>query len=130
MTTTAPLIVADDDPDMAELVRTTAQAAGWDDVRVATSGPEALVLWKQALEEGPVAFVILDVRMPGPDGLEIASTILSQNPAERVILLSGELDQEVTVRARELGVHACVAKTQLQRLPRMIEAWLRAESAS
>jgi two-component system nitrate/nitrite response regulator NarL len=55
---------------------------------------------------------LLDVRMPGLDGLRVCERLRDQTPkaGTRVVLLSAYMDVTVVARAREVGAHACLSK--------------------
>jgi len=79
------ILIADDEPDLCELLRINLEALGHE-VRVALDGTEALAL---ALECRP-DLVVLDIMMPGLDGLEVLRRLREQ-PASAdlpVVLLS------------------------------------------
>lgn len=120
----ASVIVADDDDDIAALVRSLAERAGWSDVRSATSGQDALAAFRSAHADGPVDAAVLDVRMPDMTGLEVARAILAESPATTVILYSTMLDEAMTISARHMGVTACISKQQLMDLPQMLLHWI------
>lgn len=50
-----------------------------------------------------LGIVLLDVRMPGRDGLEILTEALSVNPNVKVIMMSGHADVAMAVRALKKG---------------------------
>ena len=54
--------------------------------------------------------VLADVRMPGPDGLELLNWIASKRPATAVIMLSGCDDVKLAVRAMKSGALDYIAK--------------------
>ena len=60
------VLVVDDEPTIAEVVARYLERAGYT-TRVAADGPAALAL----AEEGPVDLVVLDLMLPGIDGLEV-----------------------------------------------------------
>lgn len=121
-----PVIVAEDDEQTRLLFQQTAEQHGWHDLRLANSAPEAVAMWRSAREDAPDVVVVLDVWMPGMLGIDAAETILAERPGQLVILISVALDETITRRAREAGVHACVTKAQLRdELPLMLDAWTR-----
>jgi two-component system phosphate regulon response regulator PhoB len=73
------LLIADDDEDILELLGFRLERAGYEVIR-ARSGDEAL----QAAFEHRPALAILDVMMPGRDGLEVTRELRS-HPETRTI---------------------------------------------
>ena len=69
------------------------------DITGVKSGEEALL----ALDQNQVDVVILDVRMPGMDGIEALKEIKRQHPLIEVIMLTGHASVEVAVQGMELG---------------------------
>jgi DNA-binding NtrC family response regulator len=68
-------------------------------VRGVSSGPEALA----ALADDPPDVVVLDVRMPGMDGIEILRHIKRQTPLVEVIMLTGHACLEAAKEGMQLG---------------------------
>ncbi len=62
-------------------------------------GEDALVF----LDRDPVDVVVLDVRMPGMDGIQALEEIKKKNPLIEVIMLTGHASMEVAIRGMELG---------------------------
>lgn len=93
MTQAVRIVVADDDPDILDLVVFKLSQAGFDTVGV-TDGVAALA----AIEEDPPRLAILDVMMPGMSGLDVLRTIRARETTTEldVILL--------TARARDSDV--------------------------
>ena len=69
------------------------------DITGVKSGEEALI----ALDQNQVDVVILDVRMPGMDGIETLKEIKKRYPLIEVIMLTGHASVEVAVQGMELG---------------------------
>ena len=69
------------------------------DITGVKSGEEALT----SLNQNPVDVVILDVRMPGMDGIETLKEIKRRHPLIEVIMLTGHASVEVAVQGMELG---------------------------
>ena len=65
----------------------------------AASGEQALSL----LEQHPVDVVVLDVKMPGMDGIETLREIKNRQPMVEVIMLTGHANMEVAIQGMELG---------------------------
>jgi two-component system, OmpR family, response regulator ResD len=78
------VLVVDDEPTIAEVVARYLERAGYR-TRVAGDGPEALALCAQS----PPDLVVLDIMLPGIDGLEVMRRLREQeHPPARVILLT------------------------------------------
>lgn len=90
MTTVA---VVDDQPMMRAAFRTILEAAGHEVVAEAGDGDEALAV----VDEHEPEVVLMDVRMPGRDGLSATAAILRRHIGVRVIVLTTfDLDEYVT----------------------------------
>jgi len=63
------------------------------------SGEKALEL----LEREPVDVLVLDVRMPGMDGIQALRQIKKDHPLVEVIMLTGHASMEVAIEGMELG---------------------------
>ncbi|MGC8720624.1 MAG: sigma-54-dependent transcriptional regulator [Thermodesulforhabdaceae bacterium] len=63
------------------------------------SGEEALAY----IQNNPVDVVVLDVRMPGMDGIQTLSAIKAIHPLVEVIMLTGHANVEVAIRGMDLG---------------------------
>ena len=69
------------------------------DVNGVGSG-EAAITW---METHPVDVVILDVRMPGMDGIDTLRAIKSHHPLTEVIMLTGHASMEMAIEGMEMG---------------------------
>jgi len=94
----AKVLIVDDEKDFVEMfsLRLTAQG---EKVSTAFSGKEALTL----LEQVPIDVVILDIRMPGMDGIDTLKQIKKHHPIVEVILLTGHGSTETAVEGMKLG---------------------------
>jgi CheY-like chemotaxis protein len=92
----------DDDPDMRTMYGGRLVADGFE-VRLAADGPEALDAASR-----PLDLVLLDVRMPGMDGLEVLRRLKGDAgmAAVPVVMLSNEHEESSVRRARAMGAVA------------------------
>lgn len=120
----APLVLlVDDEPDIRDLARLILEVSGLTVVEAA-SGAEALKHYFELSPPPVPAAVVLDQRMPGLSGLEVAAQMLSHNPEQVIVLFSAHLDQVAQAEAKALGVAACVSKLDARRLPEIIRGLL------
>jgi CheY-like chemotaxis protein len=110
----ASLLVVDNEPDIRFLIRQMAEATGGalSVVGEASSGDEAIARWRELRPDA----IVLDQRMPGASGLEVAAHILAEDPRQVIVLFTAFRDEAIQQGAAELGVRACVAKADLARL--------------
>ena len=116
------MLIVDDELDMRMLVRVVIEMAnnGLSIVAEAADGPEAIEVWRD-LDGPPIPdVIILDNRMPGLTGLEVAQQILDERPGQLIVLYSAFLDDEIRAQASELGISRCVSKGDLEILPSVI----------
>jgi DNA-binding NarL/FixJ family response regulator len=108
-------LIVDDDDDMRFLVRVLIEAAneGLAVAAEARNADEAVDRWREHRPD----VVVLDNRMPGRSGLEVAAEILAEHPDQSIILFSAFLDDETLARADALGVRACLSKDHYDELP-------------
>lgn len=101
------VIVVDDD---AIVVRSLATILGAEpDIEVegtGTSGEEAVSLFSACEPD----VVLMDIQMPGGDGLSAAEKILAADPAARVVFLTTFSDDDYIVRALRLGARGYLIK--------------------
>jgi len=122
---TAPSVfVVDDEPEMRMLVGVFLKRGGFDVVGEAEDGPQALERFHELDPPQVPSVVLLDNRMPGLTGLEVAEQMLSQHPSQVIVLFSAHLDDAVKAKAHAIGIAACASKMQVSRLPEIIQALL------
>ena len=78
-------MLVDDDPDVRRSIGATLAAAGYE-VIMAVDGDEALRHWR---ERNGADLVLLDLFMPGKDGLETILELPSHAPGVPIIAMSG-----------------------------------------
>ncbi len=88
------VLVADDEEPIRNLLRMSLEKLGFE-VSLAKDGVEALELW------APNRFsaIILDVRMPGKDGVEVMEAIRQQDQEVPILFITGNPDLDSARRA-------------------------------
>jgi len=118
------LIVDDEQTLVFFLHRGLSEAELNCEVDVVNSGEEALA--KLALDEYQV--LITDLKMPGINGLVLASAARSLHPAIGVILMTAYGSREVEAEAEQLMVDGYLTKPfQMKRLRDLVEKILQAQ---
>jgi CheY-like chemotaxis protein len=82
------VLIVDDDPDWREFLRICLEDLGYDSAE-ASSGEEAL----ERLEQEQFDILLLDLNMPGMNGLEVAERLGGHGP--RVVLLTSASQHQV-----------------------------------
>jgi YesN/AraC family two-component response regulator len=118
-------LIVDDEEDIRLLLRMTIELAnhGLAVAGEAADGHEAIQRWR---EEQPEVLV-LDHRMPGMSGLEVAEKILAEDPDQPIILFSAYIDAETSDAARRIGIRECLPKGDYDQLPDAL--WRHSASA-
>jgi DNA-binding NtrC family response regulator len=92
------VLLVDDEKDFLDVMSERIEARGMD-VTTADSAEKAL----KDVESGGFDAIILDLMMPGMDGLETLKAIKKKNPDLQVILLTGHATVEKGIEAMKLG---------------------------
>lgn len=107
------LVVADDTEDIRVLLRIVLSGE-YEIVAEATDGVQAFHGWQSHRDD--VHALVLDYRMPGMTGLDVARKVLEEQPDARIVLFSANLDDGLRAEAMALGVKAVLHKEQLVQL--------------
>ena len=99
------LLLVDDEEKMVKYLSKRLDIRGFDVVK-AYSGEEALSAVKKRLFD----VVLLDVFMPGMDGIETLKAIKEVSAETEVILLSGHSSAKTEAEGRKWGAFAYVSK--------------------
>ncbi|MDP2381597.1 MAG: response regulator [Nitrospirota bacterium] len=101
----AKILVIDDEQGIRDLLDTLLCRKGYD-VVVAENGQKGLDLFRR---EHPDV-VVLDLKMPGMDGLTVLRQVRNINPKQPVIILTGAGTPEMEQQIHALGVTEYVEK--------------------
>lgn len=114
------MLVVDDEPNMAWLFRQT--FSGKCDVFSAESGEEAL----EFVRRQQVDVIILDLRLPGMDGMEVLRLMRQAGVDCPVIIMTAYGQVKSAVRAMKLGAYDYITKPfDLEELGLVVEGALR-----
>ena len=101
------VMVVDDHPMWRDAVERDLQAAGFDVVGVAANGAEAIARFPAARPQ----VVVLDLQIPGPNGVEVTGTVLAHDPSARVLILSASGEQADVLAAVKAGATGYLVKS-------------------
>lgn len=111
------ILLVDDELDFLKTLGKRLMLRGFF-VLTATSGEKAL----EILQEKQVDLVVLDVKMPGMDGIATLKMIKKQKPALEVIMLTGHADLEASLEGVKLGFFDYLTKpVDIERLVKKIK---------
>jgi len=106
MKQTAKILLVDDEPGMLRYIRTLLEVEGYK-VETASTGEEAV----ERVQKGWHAdLVLLDLLMPGIDGLQTLEQLRKLQPNVKVVMLSCVNDTRKVVQAIRLGAHDYLTK--------------------
>ena len=101
------ILIVDDGRDFRQAFREFLTLFGYR-VQEAPDGRKALCLLQKTHD---IDLVLLDVSMPGLDGMEVLSKIKKTAPALDVIFLTGYSAQDIAASVPEGHVQGCIEKT-------------------
>ena len=105
MTDTNRILIVDDDETVRRSYLRSLDGMSCN-VATASDGEEAL----QTMEQSAFDVVLLDMRMPGQDGLSVLRTIKQKWPESEVVIITGYPTMDSAKEAVRLGAYDYVAK--------------------
>jgi DNA-binding response OmpR family regulator len=105
LTPAGMILVIDDNPNVVDILGRCLREEGYGVLGALTSD-EGL---KLAILSRP-ELVLLDLALPGTNGIELLKRIRSTNPTTRVIIVTGNTDPALAREALELGALAYIDK--------------------
>lgn len=99
------VLVVDDEPQVVELLQEFLAAKGYQ-VLTASDGEEAL----QKVKEERPHVVLLDMRMPKMNGLEVLKRVREIDHEVGVIMVTGVMEEETGRQALQLGAFDYITK--------------------
>jgi len=102
---TIRVLLVDDEEDFVDALAQRLEVRDFD-VTTALSGADAL----ERTEDTEIDLVILDVQMPGVDGLEVLREIKQRKPLIEVIMLTGHATVQTAIDGMKLGAYDFLLK--------------------
>lgn len=102
----ARVLIVDDAAFMRMMLRKIIMVAGHDVVGEATDGDAAVKMYRELVPD----LTILDITMPGKDGLDALREIREHDPSARVVMCSALGQQPKVVESIKLGARDFVVK--------------------
>lgn len=99
------ILIVDDEKDFVEMLALRLVEAG-ERISKAYSGRECM----EALDKEEIDVVLLDIKMPGMDGIETLREIKRKYPLTEVIMLTGHGSTETAVEGMKLGAYDYLLK--------------------
>ncbi len=120
------VMIADDHPvlrrGLIQLIQESLSVAG---VYETGEGPEVLPM----LRRHPVDVLILDISLPGKDGMVVLAEVKQEFPSLPVLMLSIQPESQYAARAIRLGAAGCLNKaTAPEELVRAVRKIIRGET--
>ena len=119
------LLIVEDNADIARLIRLHVQDLGCD-ADIAADGFEALEMFQR----GQYQLVILDLMLPGMDGLSVCKQLRAREPYVPILMLTSKSSEQERVLGLETGADDYVTKPfSIPELMARIKSQLRRISA-
>ena len=125
MSDSAHILIVDDQQEICDVVQEYLTGEGY---RVSTASDGAAM--RQSLIQGPVDLVILDLMLPGEDGLSLARSLREESPNVGIIILTGRGETVDRIIGLEMGADDYLPKPfHLRELLARVKSVLRRASS-
>ncbi|KAB7790938.1 response regulator transcription factor [Bifidobacterium leontopitheci] len=116
------IAIVDDDPIVCQSLETIMTATGAAEVLwTANDGDEAVTRYFDTPDNRPDVLLI-DIQMPGRDGLDATREILERDPAARILFLTTFADRAYITQAMALGARGYLIKQDVTAVGPAIQA--------
>jgi DNA-binding NtrC family response regulator len=103
---TSTILVVDDEIEYLNLLKSILEDEGYKNV-LTLDNPHKVI---RTLQENKIDLVLLDVYMPGLNGLDVLENISRQNPQIPVIMVTAVDELEIALKAIKLGAYEFIVK--------------------
>ncbi|HEX8478894.1 MAG TPA: response regulator [Telluria sp.] len=101
-----PVLIADDEPLMRQLLASILCSMGYANITHAADGPQAL----KAISEDGIAIAFLDIDMPGFTGLEVLEMAKNKRPDCFLVIVSAHSGLDNVLAALNSGARGFIVK--------------------
>lgn len=115
MTTQRRILLVDDSPRVRATIRAVLAGLA-SEVEECFDGDQVLAAYEAFRPD----VVLMDIRMPGMDGIQATALLKKVHPAARVVIVSDHEQDDLRAAASKAGAEAYVAKTDLRVLRRLL----------
>jgi CheY-like chemotaxis protein len=110
------VLLVDDEQDFIQTLSERLESRSLE-TTLAFGGEEAL----EAVRENEPDLILLDLKMPGMDGMEVLRQVRKAFPRVQVVMLTGHKSAKAEEEARHLGAYAYLGKpVELEHLSRIL----------
>jgi DNA-binding NtrC family response regulator len=103
---TSTILVVDDEKEYLSLLKSILEDEGYNNVLTLDNPYKVL----RTIQENNVDLILLDVYMPGLNGLELLESISHQNPQIPVIMVTAVEELDIALKAVKLGAYEFIVK--------------------
>ncbi|MCR5201776.1 MAG: response regulator [Lachnospiraceae bacterium] len=100
------ILIVDDSEFSSKIMKDTLENNGFEVVSIANDGETAIEKFKKYSPD----LTIMDIILPGIDGLSAAETILSENKDARIIMVSSLCDRDTLKEVQNIGLSLLLPK--------------------
>lgn len=100
------ILVVDDSPFASKQIKDIVEENGYEVIGYAKNGEEGIRMYDELKPD----IIILDIIMPGIDGLEAAQIILKKNPDAKILMLSSLCDSGTLEEVKGIGLKFLIPK--------------------
>ncbi|MFI0490800.1 response regulator [Flavobacterium sp.] len=104
------ILIADDHPFTLQGTKSFVESCGYKVIDTCTNGISALNLIQLHLPD----IAILDINMPGLDGLDVANKVQENKLKTRIVLLTMHNEMTLYKKAKEYGIYGYILKEHAQ----------------
>jgi len=116
------ILIVDDNPKVRRYLRAVLeQQDSWQVTGEARTGAEAL----QRVSQAPPDLIVMDYRMPGLNGLDVAKQISHSFPKIPILIVTLHLSRQLADAAREAGVRGACAKQDIGSVVEAVDVLLQ-----